>query len=470
MTMKNEIPTKTVISRLANFIGRQLENVSIFTKLAPGGLDKRVTRDEFYIKMQNIIYHSLNDFVNGDEVGDTTLIFINRIAECGLCYNSFDTAIMKDYRKIFTDHWGLELLWLVKFESRLTGKFKISASNAQIILKEIGQNWCQNPMVKPVVESPKVIQLPQQPEEEQEQEIEFVQIPSDENMSHEEDADTSSDVCIYKRGQLWHWEDPVYDKKGEGYRIESGEASLRYSRYVLIVQNVDHSVPKTVSVIPLTTLEDPNDDIRIRVYDNKRQSVVKCRHIMPVSVKCLSRYIGTVHTSKMREIDERISQIYLPKQTPAAVVKEEVVEEPVTIAPITEAIVEEKPEQVAEIQEEIVEPIQRHSGGPKKFWTMERINEFIIFYELNGVEKAALRYGISVYTATNYYEKWLKNPPSPPVAKKAKNANWDNKTRRDFISSYLKYGVEKTASEYGLTLSTASTYYYEFKRKLDVAM
>ena len=107
------------------------------------------------------------------------------------------------------------------------------------------------------------------------------------------------DSLYYARGQIWNRTND---------RSEEGRSVLKKCRPVIIVSNnIGNFFSGVVTVVPLTTSERVNSiDTQVSFLLNGKQNWALCEQMYCTSKDSLGSYIGTVSTSKMREIDEAI--------------------------------------------------------------------------------------------------------------------------------------------------------------------
>lgn len=120
---------------------------------------------------------------------------------------------------------------------------------------------------------------------------------------------------LFIRGQIWHWTDPIYGSKKEGNLVDLGERTMRYDRYVLIVQTTDLIEGGSILAIPLSSSERTDFDVQIplaHVY-NRGFSWARVRSMFPVHPRCLDRYICTVSDDIMKRVDAEIVKLILPE-------------------------------------------------------------------------------------------------------------------------------------------------------------
>jgi hypothetical protein len=54
----------------------------------------------------------------------------------------------------------------------------------------------------------------------------------------------------FVRGQVWYWDDPIFGRKEGNMTIPPWDASVRFSRYVIVAQSTLTINPLSVLVIP----------------------------------------------------------------------------------------------------------------------------------------------------------------------------------------------------------------------------
>lgn len=117
------------------------------------------------------------------------------------------------------------------------------------------------------------------------------------------------------RGQIWHWNDPIYgDKKTpEDILPVQGENTTRYSRYVLVVQQDPRD--DAVIVVPLSTKGGKITDYRIPIWGSKYLSFVYARidRLFNVCPSQLNSYICTVDADTMKMISAELIRLLLPE-------------------------------------------------------------------------------------------------------------------------------------------------------------
>lgn len=123
-----------------------------------------------------------------------------------------------------------------------------------------------------------------------------------------------SQTCEFIRGQIWHWKDPIVGNKSMGNKIHNNEGTLRYSRYVIIMQN-SNTINNSALCIPLSShYNDPNDiEVTTKYQHNDSISYARIRQITPINVKQLDRYICTLSSECLLKLSLGLSRLLLNK-------------------------------------------------------------------------------------------------------------------------------------------------------------
>ena len=120
---------------------------------------------------------------------------------------------------------------------------------------------------------------------------------------------------IFERGQVWYWDDPIYGRKKEKSEpFQIGEASIRYSRYVIIVQTASTIDNQCCLVVPCSTGNHTPHDVPVPLQHlyHGQLSFAKCRTIMPVHPKLLTRYVCKLPDEILNQIDAEIIRLLCP--------------------------------------------------------------------------------------------------------------------------------------------------------------
>ncbi|MCM1221777.1 MAG: type II toxin-antitoxin system PemK/MazF family toxin [Lachnospiraceae bacterium] len=119
---------------------------------------------------------------------------------------------------------------------------------------------------------------------------------------------------IFKRGQVWYWEDPIYQSKDRGLKIDIGEAGKRYSRYVVIIQDPQTASKYSIAVIPCSSKNGAIHDVEIPIdqLHCDQHSYAKVQSIMTVHPRSLVRYVCTIPDEALKAIDAEMIKMFAP--------------------------------------------------------------------------------------------------------------------------------------------------------------
>lgn len=118
---------------------------------------------------------------------------------------------------------------------------------------------------------------------------------------------------VFKHGQVWYWSDPIYGRKSEKLKVDQGEVTQRYSRYVLIVQGIIN-VNDDIMCIPLSSSRHDESDVEIQIMikNKKSTSYAMLTKIFVASSMSLRRYICTLPRVNMIDIRNSIHDLLIP--------------------------------------------------------------------------------------------------------------------------------------------------------------
>lgn len=119
---------------------------------------------------------------------------------------------------------------------------------------------------------------------------------------------------VFERGQVWYWDDPIYQAKQKGLQVEVGVAGLRYSRYVIIAQDPETAGKNMILVVPCTSKDvDPHDiEVPIDHLYKETHGYARVQSIMPVHPRTLINYICRLPDEAMKAIDAEIVKMLNP--------------------------------------------------------------------------------------------------------------------------------------------------------------
>lgn len=185
----------------------------------------------------------------------------------------------------------------------------------------------------------------------------------------------------YLRGQIWHWNDPLYGEKKDGKYIEGFDGTIRYSRYVLVVQDTD-TIDTTAIVIPISTTY-REGSVEFYINDDKA-SYARITNVTTVSTKTLDNYICTMVDDDLNKIMAQMKYILGFGEKPNI--------EPVLTTPTTQTT------------EKTTEQDDASVGRHK--WDKSAMQTFIEDFDNHGVQYASLMYTLSEKSARKYYSNF----------------------------------------------------------------
>lgn len=206
---------------------------------------------------------------------------------------------------------------------------------------------------------------------------------------------------VFLRGQVWYWEDPIYGKKSDNYAIDEGERTMRYSRYVLIVQSDDTIDRYGINVIPLSSQNHSTCDVPIVLsfpsgFENT--CFCKTRALFPVYPSQLKNYICTLTDETMRQIELQMMKLLLPR-----LMDENILHQAGFNIDSVNVPIDDSKSFDIETEKEI-----ENSVGRNKKWTDDNIRTFIYICKNKGLEVAADEFDLKESSANKYYMKWRK--------------------------------------------------------------
>lgn len=122
---------------------------------------------------------------------------------------------------------------------------------------------------------------------------------------------------MFIRGQVWYWEDPMFGRKENNVNVSIGEATIRYNRYCIIIQDTETISNNSVLVIPCSSHNNTPHDVKIPLAHTFKENFTyaKTRAMFPVHPKFLNRYICTLPNEVMSQIDAELLKLLLPAVT-----------------------------------------------------------------------------------------------------------------------------------------------------------
>lgn len=122
---------------------------------------------------------------------------------------------------------------------------------------------------------------------------------------------------VHLRGQVWYWQDPIYGSKEERNIVDNGEATERFNRYCIVVQDTNTITSGSILVVPCTTSINSstfNEVVKVHLTHLMKEcdTYAKVRCVFPVNPKCLARYICTLSDSDMKRIESALLKLLIP--------------------------------------------------------------------------------------------------------------------------------------------------------------
>jgi mRNA-degrading endonuclease toxin of MazEF toxin-antitoxin module len=215
----------------------------------------------------------------------------------------------------------------------------------------------------------------------------------------------------FVRGQVWLWQDPIYGKKDENRRVPEGEGGIRYNRYVVVAQTTE-TINSCVLVVPCSS--NTNDELVVSLSDvfNGRSSYARIQQVHVVQSRTLSRYVCTLSEYIMKQIEAGIIKTLTPSI--CSYFPDELKRIGIDITGVTTGSngvgEEDEPPIPIEIKEEApkvdVKEVITKMPKIRKNWTEENIIKFLKHFQDYGSDAASNEFGLSMSTAKSYYFKW----------------------------------------------------------------
>ena len=204
---------------------------------------------------------------------------------------------------------------------------------------------------------------------------------------------------IYVRGQVWYWEDPIYGRKERNESISSWDASVRFSRYVIVVQSTETINPLSVLAIPCSSGNKTAFDVQVPLsHSTVHTDITYARTslIFPAHPKCLQRYICTLSDSIMEIIEDNILKLLAPS-----------VANLITLEDLE--VIDEDKDKDKEQEQSIETP---EPEDPKQFrqskWNDEKIASFLSLYKEGGMDAVCKAFNLKEGSVKKYYTQWSK--------------------------------------------------------------
>lgn len=305
--------------------------------------------------------------------------------------------------------------------------------------------------------------------------------------------------CLFIRGQVWYWEDPIYGRKENNIDVSIGEATVRYSRYCIIAQTTDTIDKSSVLVIPCSSSNHTTHDVQAPLAHvfHENFTYARTRGIFPVHPRFLQRYICTLPENVMKQIEAKLIQLLIPSLYDAIDENEFAERFGIDInSTILNADLQKHDPVLEEvhirsfIRDHIIVSDLKNSISAYELKdafdqycvihnmpVVDDIVEFLDiftkvtnkanhhFYDnpkLNVVEFKGLKIKGSLKLSIPFSEKDLINSDDPQ-----RPGRWNDESIDEFITLYNREGVDAVSEKYQLKQSTATNYWYKWKERLN---
>lgn len=235
------------------------------------------------------------------------------------------------------------------------------------------------------------------------------------------------DAQRFVKYQIWYYTDPVYGQKMDGIAAPLIEGPLRYSRYVIIMQNTDTLFDlgldsrDRVLVVPCTTSDMLKFGVDVTIGKNTKasKSNIRCDLIFPVHPKSLTRYVATITSQdKIDELECMMLRLVISPRYfedniavdnyTVRITPEDISNEPAENLPIVDSL--KYQDTVKELDEAIAnEKMPIKQKRKRRKWTTEEKEDFIQLYKSNDWNAIYKKYEIEEEKAYQYQYKFKKD-------------------------------------------------------------
>lgn len=301
------------------------------------------------------------------------------------------------------------------------------------------------------------------------------------------------------RGQVWYWEDPIYGSKEAHNQVAIGEVTMRYNRYCIVVQTTSLIDKSSVLVVPLSSCPNTNFDVPVELsfLFNDSHSYARVKNLFPVHPRYLTKYICTISDNKMKEIEAEIAKMLVPSIVDTLGKDsfkdmfgidydsdyhkpirefENILETHVRMFIKKYLIKSDNENDVISSYE--LKNVYDQFCVMNNFSTDTDLIEFLdMFIKLTtsntysfisppkfiSVDFKGIRFRRTTEFSISLTENQdLINPDDPQ-----KSSKWNDDMIKDFLNEYSNNGVDSASEKFGLKQSTATSYWYKWKDKLE---
>lgn len=234
----------------------------------------------------------------------------------------------------------------------------------------------------------------------------------------------------FARGQIWLWEDPICGYKSAHKKRPEEDGSVRYSRYVVIVQPPTEENDQTVLCIPFSSKSCGIHEFQVAVQFTlvDQNSYGRIDKLFPANRKHLVKYICAMDDVTISQMNQKLLYILglVEHNTVNSGIRQvekedKGVSKPNASVSKNNGMSSNPPEVVfsgnrgedmdkrillaAQGKENIVRIPPRRIN---RKWNDKSRKEFCIICAEKGVDEAAKVYGLKLRTAENYCKSWMK--------------------------------------------------------------
>ena len=230
----------------------------------------------------------------------------------------------------------------------------------------------------------------------------------------------------FTRGQVWYWSDPIYLNKANASTVAYGEGNIRYSRYVLIIQNSDTVSGSTV-VLPLSSSGFRKTDIAVQLLDSMSKSYIRINKLMTVNTSQLTKYICTLTDATMSCIDMAVAYYILPN-----------------VYNLYKTDSDLASNEVSTMFQDLVKD------------DMSINNRLHLQQKISNINSES--------------EKECRNTETcDETTHKRKRVSWDDNMKLSFLEYAKEHTISETAEKFSITPASAYKYRIQFRRDLGIA-
>lgn len=305
--------------------------------------------------------------------------------------------------------------------------------------------------------------------------------------------------CLFIRGQVWYWEDPIYGRKENNIEVSIGEASIRYSRYCVVAQTTNTIDKSSVLVIPCSSSNHTPHDVPAPLTHVFHENFTygRTRGVFPVHPKFLQRYVCTLPDSVMKQMEVELIKLLIPSIYDG-IDKTELldrfglnVESPTFDSDahnnpqtwelnlrsfLKDHLIKADSKEVISVYE--LKDAFNQYCTIHRFGLVDDIVEFLdVFTKLTGnngyhfadksryniIEFRGLQIRGNLKLTLNVSELDIINPNDPQ-----RPGKWNDDSIRSFLVLYNDDGVDAASEKFGLKPSTATNYWYKWKDSLEL--